>query len=85
LTNLQRYSLEKKAKQAEPPADYRIDKPNRVQFFRIVKERGLDLRFGAATFITTAFFMAPATALFLVYFYGRVAPAIGRCRQRPRV
>jgi hypothetical protein len=41
-----------------------------VNFFRMVKERGLDLRFGAATLITTAFFMAPLTALFLVFFYG---------------
>ena len=31
--------------------------------------RGLDLRFGAATFVTSAFFMAPLTALFLSYFY----------------
>lgn len=51
-------------------ADYRTDKPMRVAFFRLVKERGLDLRFGAATAITVAFFMAPITALFLVYFYG---------------
>jgi hypothetical protein len=51
-------------------ADYRTDKPMRVAFFRLVKERGLDLRFGAATAITTIFFMAPITAWFLVYFYG---------------
>jgi hypothetical protein len=50
-------------------ADYRIDKPNRVNFFRLVKERGLDLRFGAATAVTTVFFMAPLTAAFLVFFY----------------
>ena len=70
LDALQQHSLDKIRAQEAPAGDYRIDKPNRVQFFRIVKERGLDLRFGAATFITTAFFMAPATALFLVYFYG---------------
>src|SRR6185436_13884046 len=50
-------------------AEYRISKRNSVNFFRLVKTRGLDLRFGAATFVTTAFFMAPLTALFLAYFY----------------
>ena len=35
----------------------------RVQFFRLVKERDLDLRFGAATVVTSGFFMAPLTAL----------------------
>ena len=41
----------------------------RRDFFRLVKERGLDLRFGAATVITSVFFMAPLTALFLAFFY----------------
>jgi hypothetical protein len=41
----------------------------RRDFFRLVKERGLDLRFGAATVVTSVFFMAPITALFLVIFY----------------
>jgi hypothetical protein len=40
-----------------------------VRFFRLVKERGLDLRFGAATVVTSVFFMAPLTALFLVLIY----------------
>src|SRR5262249_53952194 len=35
----------------------------------LVKERGLDLRFGAATVVTSVFFMAPLTALFLVLFH----------------
>ena len=49
--------------------EYRIDKPNRQKFFQLVKERGLDLRFGAATVVTSVFFMAPLTAAFLVLFY----------------
>lgn len=69
LDALERRSLEKIAREGVKDADYRIDKPNRVNFFRLVKERGLDLRFGAATAVTTIFFMAPLTAAFLVFFY----------------
>jgi len=69
LDALEHYSKARLAKEGVRNDEYRTDKPNRVNFFRIVKERGLDLRFGAATFITSAFFMAPATALFLVGFY----------------
>src|SRR5262249_35808355 len=50
-------------------SEYRTDKPMRVKFFKLVKERGLDLRFGAATVVTSFFFMAPLTALFLVLMY----------------
>ena len=53
----------------KPASAYRTDKPNRRAFFRLVKERGLELRFGAATVITTAFFMAPLTALFVVLMF----------------
>lgn len=68
---LEARSKEKIAREGVTNTEYRVpDKPNRVNFFRLVKERGLDLRFGAVTFITTAFFMAPLTAAFLAYFYG---------------
>lgn len=50
-------------------AEYRIDKPMRRDFFRLVKERGLDLRFGAAAVVTTVFFMAPLTAAFVAFVY----------------
>ena len=79
LDALERYSKEKLAREGVKDAEYRIDKPNRVNFFRLVKERGLDLRFGAATFITTAFFMAPITALFLVFFYGVLRRGLHAC------
>lgn len=69
LDALEDYSKARLAERGVINDEYRIDKPNRVNFFRLVKARGLDLRFGAATFITTALFMAPLTALFLVYFY----------------
>ncbi|MFN7917110.1 MAG: hypothetical protein U0Q55_17330 [Vicinamibacterales bacterium] len=70
LSRLEQYSKAKVAREGVKDADYRIDKPNRVNFFRLVKERGLDLRFGAATVVTSVFFMAPITAAFLVYFFG---------------
>jgi len=69
LDALERYSQAKLARGETGPADYRIDKPNRQVFYKLVKERGLDLRFGAATLVTTVFFMAPITAAFLVFFY----------------
>ena len=70
LDAIEAYSKAKLAREGVQNAEYRIeDKPNRVRFFQLVKERGLDLRFGAATFVTTAFFMAPITAAFLVFFY----------------
>ncbi len=69
LDRLEAYSKAKLAREGVSSTSYRTDKPNRVAFFELVKERGLDLRFGAATVITTAFFMAPATALFLVFFH----------------
>lgn len=70
LDALERHSLRQLEARGVSNADYRTDKPMRVEFFRKVKERGLDLRFGAATAITTIFFMAPVTAWFLAYFYG---------------
>ncbi len=50
-------------------AEYRTDKPNRRRFFKLVKQRGLYLRFGAATVITSAFLMAPLSALFVVLLF----------------
>jgi len=72
LDALERHSQAALARDGVQHADYRTDKHNRVVFFRLVKERGLELRFGAATLVTTAFFMAPLAALFLVYWYGVV-------------
>ena len=69
LDAVERYSKAKIAREGVSAAEYRIDKPNRQLFFQLVKERGLDLRFGAAAVVTSVFFMAPITAGFLVYFY----------------
>jgi hypothetical protein len=69
LDALEKYSKRKLANDGVHNDEYRTEKPNRVKFFKLVKERGLDLRFGAATLITSAFFMAPLTALCLVLMY----------------
>jgi hypothetical protein len=70
LDALERMSQAKLARGEVPNTEYRTEKANDRNFFRLVKQRGLDLRFGAATVVTSVFFMAPLTALFLVCFYG---------------
>lgn len=61
-----------------PDVSYDTEYPLRAEFFRKVKERGLDLRFGAATAVTTVFLMAPLCAgmavLLLVVLIGRGVP-----------
>jgi hypothetical protein len=69
LDALERYRTGASGDTSASDREYRTDKPMRQAFFRLVSDRGLDLRFGAATLITSAFFMAPLTALFLVFFY----------------
>ncbi len=48
------------------PADtttvYRDDRPRRVEFYRQVRQRGLDIRFGLVAAITLVFCMAPLSA-----------------------
>src|SRR5262249_11865025 len=45
LDALEQYSKRKLTERGLVNSEYRTDKPNRVAFFRLVKERGLDLRF----------------------------------------
>lgn len=44
-------------------AVYEDDRPNRLKFYRQIRERGLDLKFGLVSFVTVAFLMSPLTAL----------------------
>ena len=46
LDQLEAYSKERLRTEGVTNAEYRIAKPMRQEFFRLVKERGLDLRFG---------------------------------------
>lgn len=48
---------------------YRTKYDNNRELFRKANERGLHLRFGAATFITSALLMAPLTALVVVLMF----------------
>jgi hypothetical protein len=50
-------------------AVYEDPRPNRQRFFRLVRQRGLDLKFGVVALVTAAGLMAPMTALFAVVFY----------------
>jgi hypothetical protein len=50
-------------------ADYGTEYPMRQAFFRKVQERGLDLRLGASTVVTSVFLMAPLAALFAVLMF----------------
>jgi hypothetical protein len=70
LDRLEARSLERLTRDGVGDDEYRIDKPMRQEFFRLVKARGLDLRFGASTVVTSVFFMAPLTAAFLAFFHG---------------
>ena len=70
LDALERRSQARLAASNEPvDATYRTHHPNRRAFFRAVRERGLDLRFGAATAITSGLFMAPFSALAVLLTY----------------
>lgn len=69
LDALEAYSKERLRAGQSLTGEYRTDKPMRREFFQLVRERGLDLRFGAATVVTSVFFMAPIAALFLVVFH----------------
>lgn len=70
LDALEARSLRRLARLDRPPeAEYRTHYPNRRAFFQIVTERGLDLRFGGAAVVTSAFFMAPASALAVVLMF----------------
>jgi hypothetical protein len=50
-------------------AEYDDPRPNRLRFYRQVRERGLDIKFGVVSVVTVAFLMAPLTALAGVLFY----------------
>lgn len=50
-------------------AIYKEERPNRLAFYRKVRERGLDIHLGVAAMITSVFFMAPLTAFGVVVLY----------------
>lgn len=66
LDAIEAYDKARRAGGPTPRGGYRVDKPLRQKFFQQVTDRGLALRFGAATLITTAFLIAPLSALCVV-------------------
>ncbi len=50
-------------------ASYKEDRPNRLAFYRQVRQRGMDVRLGLAGMITSVFFMAPLSALGAVVMF----------------
>jgi hypothetical protein len=70
LDALEQYSKRKLEDRGdEVQAAYDTEYPGRQRFFQLVKERGLELRFGAATVVTSVFLMAPLSAGFVAFMY----------------
>ncbi len=68
LDAIEAYSLrrlEAEKERGKPEPEYKIyeHRPNARAFFKLAHDRGLDVRFGAVTAVTTGFFMAPMSAL----------------------
>lgn len=56
------------------------DRPNRLRFYEQVRERGLDVKFGLASLVMTAFCMAPLSALAAVVMF-RLLVLLGLARK----
>ncbi len=69
LDALEKHSKRELARAPSVDATYDTKYPLRRAMFRKVKEAGLELRFGAATAITSAFLMAPLCAALVVLMY----------------
>jgi hypothetical protein len=81
LDQLEEYSQRKLAENPNPEIVYDTKYPLRAEMFRKVKLAGLDLRFGAATAITSVFLMAPLSAMFAVLMFSLlVKRGVGRAR-----
>ena len=82
LDALQRHSLAQlEASGGEVDLTYESEYPGRQRFYRLVREKGLDLRLGASAAITSTFFMAPLCALAMILVF-RVLSGRGIARRR---
>lgn len=63
------YSNRRKDFSEGSTAAYKDSRPDRVKFFKQVRERGLDIKFGLVGFITMVFCMAPLSAWGAVVMY----------------
>lgn len=65
----ERILANRKASNAEISAVYKDPRPMRVEFFKKVRQRGLDVKFGLAGFVTQVFCMAPLSAFSAVVMF----------------
>jgi hypothetical protein len=69
LDLLEKYEKRKIQREGVPKTVYRTKHTNSKIFLETVKERGLSLRFGGATVVTSVFLMAPLSALIVVFMF----------------
>ncbi|MHC4455359.1 MAG: hypothetical protein ACYSWS_11830, partial [Planctomycetota bacterium] len=69
LDAIERYEVRKIRKEGISETGFRSDRQNSVRLMKEVKERGLSLRFGATTVVTSVFLMAPLSALTIVFMF----------------
>jgi len=71
LDRIEDYSKSKLDDDAAEPVELRTydHRPNAKAFFELAYSRGLDLRFGATAGVTTAFLMAPLSALMVALMF----------------
>jgi hypothetical protein len=75
------YSSATRQRNKEGTAEYKDHRPPRVKFYKQVRERGWDIKFGLVSFITMVFCMAPLSALGAVVMF----QALGRLRLSNRI
>ncbi len=69
LNMIEGFEQEQLKKNPPKKVVYKTHHKNSQIFMKLVKEAGLSLRFGASTVVTTAFLMAPLSALILVLMF----------------
>lgn len=69
LDLVEKYDKKRLKTQGVPKWGYRTKHKHDEIFLQMVREKGLSLRFGAATAITSVFFMAPLSALMVILMY----------------
>ncbi|WP_096893830.1 hypothetical protein [Candidatus Scalindua japonica] len=69
LDVLERYEKRKIRREGVPGTIYRTRHTNSIKFLKLVKEKGLSLRFGGASVVTSVFLMAPLSAMTIVFMF----------------
>jgi hypothetical protein len=69
IDRLVNYSQVRRAAAEKVTAVYKDDRPARVEFYKKVRARGLDIKFGLVGFVTMAFCMAPLSAVSAVVMF----------------